>query len=503
MAETTTKITDTQHKTWAAEGGNWNRYLKAYKGGQDYSMNVLKRHVREDEVDFQRRKEESYFLNYCQQVVDTRTAFLLKTPPVVTAPASVDSLFSNIDRQGHGINWLIQRSATLSMVTGTAVLVIDKPALDTQPISVADQAREGDRPYILALPPGNLRNFGQDDTGEMTWALIEQPAETDVLEIGASGPKITASSAPAFILWTREQIWKYDAEGNPIGVPLENRLGAVPVVLVRFREDEVNPNGYGVSLFQDIEPINRRIVAISSLLDEILSNQTFSQLTIQGEILAEKEIVNGIPRARKVDLGTQQVLQYDGSVPPEYIAPDASQAGTLLESRSKLIDEVYRLAELKRGVVREGGTESSGVSKAFDFLDTNQALARQADGLSEGIKRALSFVGRWLGLKDSIDAYSVQFPADFGVETAGDLVTEFRELASILSVTLPPALVKAYLVQIAKTRFAELSDDDLKRLVGMIESQVMGDFMQVLPAPESEREEMPEARPEMDQAVGE
>src|SRR5690606_6161533 len=83
-------------------------------------------------------------------------------------------------------------------------------------------------------------------------------------------------------------------------------------------------------------------------------------------------------------LGTSQILLFDGEqgVAPSYISPDPRQARLIVETISKIINEIYHTVGLAGERTKQdnavGIDNSSGVAKAYDFERVNALLTAKA-----------------------------------------------------------------------------------------------------------------------------
>jgi hypothetical protein len=296
-------------------------------------------------------------------------------------------------------------------------------------------------------------NWSLDASGSFAWCLVRERGDGASIESAAGAESRTST---VHRLWTREEWIAIDARGEEIGRG-DNPFSVVPFVPLRFRatDDAV----VGESLLASIVDVNREIFNLGSLLSEILYRQTFSQLVAEGsahEYGDEGDIAR---------LGTSSIFLYpEGRRAPEFISPDSAQAELLMKRIDALIDEVYRLACLTRGSVREGAM-ASGISKAFDFLDTNQALADAGAQVAAAFERALAIASPgWSG--------RIRFPGDFGVEQAGTLLDETKRA---LGLDIGPLFRQRLLERLARASLRELPADQREDVIREIATRFPDD----------------------------
>jgi len=380
----------------------WDLAWTGYRGGQAYlNMHNLFSHRLENPEDRARRLRRAYYLNYCQPVVDTYTAYLFRTPPQILPSGPIADLLADADRMGNGLIALMKRAATLSSIFGFVLLGVDRPRGEGQWATRAEELAAGINDYLTLVCPPDALNWACGPDGRLQWVLVrERDADPQL-----SGAQLNAQARERLRLWNDEQWLDLDGEGRLLAAG-ENPFGCVPFVAVKHRD--IEPGIVGESLLANIAYVNREIFNLSSLLQEILARQTFSQLVAEGS--AEEYGEAGDIKK----LGTSSIFLYpEGRKAPEYISPDAAQAELLIEQIDRMIDEIYRLASLTRGAVRQAQAQS-GISKAYDFLDTNQALADKAGNLAAGFAAALNLARPdWRG--------AIEFPNDFGVDDPGEM----------------------------------------------------------------------------------
>lgn len=104
---------------------------------------------------------------------------------------------------------------------------------------------------------------------------------------------------------------------------------------------------------------------------------------------------------------------------------------------------------MKRGSVTEP-TQQSGISKAFDFLDTQQALSDKAFGIEEAMRRVLQLYEKIWIKQENVDV-SVKLTRNFGVEGLSELIKEAKELFSL---GIPESFKKELVRELAYSKLA-------------------------------------------------
>jgi len=427
-------IVDSRHPAYVRRAAEWDFFFGSYKGGRDYTLadNLFSHrleHKGGQTDDWDNRRRRSYYLNYCQPVVDTYTAFLFRENPRLEPADALGTFARNVDGRGTDLFSFMRKAATLSSIFGHVIVGVDAPS--------AEGDGPGEGPYFTLTYPQNFLNWEIDRRGELLWCLVREAAGADRIA-EADGLRLVPGRSTVYRLWTRNEWFVLNGE-NRIAARGEHGLGVVPFVTVAHRD--VESDGVGESLIADIAYVNREIYNLCSLLGEILTRQTFSQLVAQGSADEYGEIAR---------LGTSSIFLYpDGKNPPQFIGPDAAQAEVLIAEIDGKVSEIYRMACLQRGSVEKGSAQS-GVSKAYDFLDTNQALIDKAARLSCGFEKCLNLARRWMGLPET--EIRIVFPRDFGVERTDALIGDALRLKEL---DAPQQLRTALLEQIAGRKLAD------------------------------------------------
>ncbi|MBZ0274113.1 hypothetical protein K8I61_18890 [bacterium] len=421
-----------RHPLHIARENFWRLAGASYRGGRDYiHAGNLFSHRLENGGDHDRRLHRAYYLNYCRPVVDTYASYVFRVPPAIVPDAPIRRLIENADGRGGSLYAFMKRAFTLAAIHGHVVVGVDRPVSGDAPETRADEIALGLADYLHLVSADDFVNWETDGCGCVSWCLVRERTRD------ASPDKPGASAREVYRLWTAREWALIDGEGEVIARG-ENPYGRAPFVSLRFRDSD-DPV-IGESLLASIVYVNREIFNLGSLLSEILYRQTFSQLVAEG---SAEEYGEAGDIAR---LGTSSIFLYpEGRNAPSFIHPDVGPAEVLMRRIDGLIDEVYRLASLVRGSAREGNV-ASGIAKAYDFLDTNQALADAAAQAARAFEQVLRIAHpEWGGV--------IEFPGDFGADDPGRLLAEAKQT---LALPVGPAFRRRILERLARTLLREI-----------------------------------------------
>jgi hypothetical protein len=114
-------------------------------------------------------------------------------------------------------------------------------------------------------------------------------------------------------------------------------------------------------------------------------------------------------------LSHHNILEYvPGSKPPEYLVPGETPLKLIGEWIDRAKDEIFRLSKLSGSTGLLGVREAtSGIAYAYEFNETNQSLAKKAEGMEQGEIEVHRVVAKWLS--KTWDG-SVNYPREFGVD---------------------------------------------------------------------------------------
>ncbi len=440
------------HDTFSPE---WRFYLNSYEGGQNYlHENYLFRHFRENEMDYQDRRQRSYYYNFCRTVIETYISHIYHQSNAIYRDSmgirEYQRFLEDVDGRGNSMQIFMQEQiAPAAQIFGHVHVLIDKPVINRPLRSRAEEQLLNIRPYLALIYPENLVDFRLDEKGNFIWARIRElsPSSDDPFQTEEEEQRWR------YRTWTTERWFIHDEYGGPIASG-EHRLGSVPIVTIYNVESKRHPH-FGISALADIAPINRSIYNWCSLNDEFLYRQCFN-------ILAIPEA----PGTKTKKVGTRNALTfpYDATKTPFYIYPPVEPGEYLLKNINDAIAQIYRIAVLGMYELGRARQAQSGISKAYDFQRASQNMARKA----RNFEKAEVEIGAAWGLWQKKNGFKpiVAFPAEFNMT---DLAQQLRTDFEIIQMSISETLTKALKKRIA-TRAIKLSGASLEEVFEEIET---------------------------------
>lgn len=502
------------HPTYSSYFRTWKMYLDAYKGGS-YVKTYIYKHLREGDESVKKRRERSVYPNYIRPIISLYLSYIFRRkierspkPLNKSSDTNIDantneglnkeleSFWKNCDGHGTNINKFMKKAGTLSKVCGYCGILVDMPKTKEEIKNEQQRKELNHTPYLALYSPIDIVNWEVDEKGNLLWVrlLEETPQKTGVfveekdrgrsttdsrLETIEKSVKVPdalpnpgridvffsrkGSPIKRYITWTREDWTIHQIRPAKAGDVTPSKeiievvdkgphdLGEVPFVLVYNEEDVIDPV-LGISFLQDIAPLNILIMNWLSMLDEEIAQKTLNILTMQGDD-DRGEIV----------IGSNNVLTYDGTVAPGFIAPAATPGELIATSIINARDEIYRLAKLTGGVgvLKE---VRSGIAYSYEFQETEQTLADTADELEEAEIRIHRLWSKWL---DSEWNGVIDYPDEFGIE---DVLTDLTVLEKSISIVPSPTFKSEIQKKIVPKVLPKISEDVANQIDEEIDS---------------------------------
>lgn len=380
---------------------------------------------------FAGRVRIAHYPNYVRTVTDLKLSFLLRRPFGRTGDERWADWYKNTDGAGTTLDeirpTIVQRAANV----GWCPCLVNAPRAEAVErggsMSRAQAELAGIRPRLIPLWPANLLDMQSGESGQLDWAKIR----TDRIERKSSFDKPT--TIETYTEWTRDtwQQWTITSrEGEEPVVtevsegPTKHGWGRVPLAILRCSESPNDPVR-GLPMHGDVAIEAKRLFNLISELDEHLRAQVFALLTVAANMEQGARDGSGRPAGGAAQpAGVQNAWKFHWQWPrPEYIAPPASVAATLEAKIAATITELYRLARIE--FARGQATATSGIARAFEFAQTNRALADFAGYIARWEEDVLDLTGVILGIDErEREAANVTPPDSFD---------EFEDLAAAIA----------------------------------------------------------------------
>lgn len=386
------------HPHYAEFIDEWRFYISAYFGGKMYrDGNYLLQHPFESSTNYRRRKQTSYYYNYCGPVVDIFVSHLFRKEAVrdfgsLSSDPLFDAFWWDADLEGNTFRHFMREAQRLASIYGRVSVIVDKPQALAS--NRAEAEALGIRPYISLVTPENL----------VDWSYVRLPSSGRFV---LDSVKIKEAE-DQYRIWTREgwELWQLAGKGGDVRLMESGWHGLGEVPLVNLYNKQSGIKMAGISDIQDIADINRNIYYLCSDAREIIENTAFPMLAIPYSRGGEEER----------EIGPHNIIQFDPAETnskPYWLEAPHSSLSEIREWVRQDISEIYRIAKLG-GVksAEDSMSARSGAALEMEFQQLYSTLSEKADNIEQAEARILDLWARWEG--KSFDGL-IEYPDDFSV----------------------------------------------------------------------------------------
>lgn len=429
----------------------------AYTGGGGFlDGRYLLRYPRESDAKISYRQELSYYSNFVKPVVDSLTNPIFRKMIARDWSREKSQFLSpfmhDVDRLGSTMNRFMKNAARYARLYGSVFIMVD----NSREVAGDTLSALGNRnfPYVYFVKPSQVIEYTSDEYGRLTY-IKYRTHETRTKILGGSNLNVDENIWE----WWRDR-WRVQYHDGRIEEQA-NQLGFIPMVTL-YGVDADTGDFMPLSPMMSIARTNLAIYNICSELRELLRNQAFSILCfpITQDISIEK-LQEGI------NLGSDNMLCYDGTAgkAPFFISPSAEQANLLQAEINRLIEDIYRQANLTG--VASVQQRTSGVARQWDFEQTNQALADMAENCEIAEREIVKCFCAYMGEGDNALEYKVIYPRDFGIV---DVSGELDKVAQALSLNIGTEFDKQVKIKAAEAYLSNIPDREYDEVVEQIRS---------------------------------
>jgi hypothetical protein len=282
--KTLKNLVQRRHPDYDAKRDHWKFLNDTYESPRQWFSENLFKFVREGEETYRGRLERAYRFNHTREVVDLVNKYLFKHEPErnENVPEEVKRFRTKATLSGLTLGQFERQVARKSSIYGRVYVVVDNNAGDQAIVTKADEKTGKIRLYSYIVTPDQMLDCGFDRDGNYSWVLINEKVRDDDDPFDSSGDVVDK-----YRLWTKTDWYLFRTTGTGDGLKVEleesgtHDLGVVPVIKCDHIESD---NKYAVpALIEDIAYLDRTIANYCSNLDQIINDQTFSQLVIPAQ----------------------------------------------------------------------------------------------------------------------------------------------------------------------------------------------------------------------------
>jgi hypothetical protein len=412
--------TNKSHPIYIQRQRQWAKINAFYSGDKEQQKVYLVQNDLEDSRRFRARQNFTPSISLLWEIIEKWLNHLFaQGRPQYQLPAELQYLDNDIDGQGLSTRAFMNLIAKYLLLYGSAVIGGDMPQLNQPLQSKGEGAEIGALPRPCVISPINCPFWAADYNGLYELHLLDGLRR---------------------IIWRRDFFEIYIKQDDKYLLDYigENALGLIPFKIITYPESlsGFENRGLGDYCIEGLIDIYNML----SALREMIFRQPFPQMVAQGSAEEYGNVQASDGAQIAAALGTYRIFLYpENRNPPQFIAPDPTSAAFLSEQIRYESQKIAYLSHLDALSAQQSSqvVAQSGVSKAFDFLNTNEALRAMGAIISTAFKLSMEFCAYWLSggadkramLASGENAYNdtlAVFPSDFGVMSISEIEAEFR-----------------------------------------------------------------------------
>lgn len=386
-------------------------------GARTGANTYLDQFPREDAPKFARRIQVAHYPNYIAPVMDTKLSYMHGKEFTRRLPPLVDEWINDVDGTGSSMDEVRKKIVDLRAATlGWMPVVIDWNMPVEPGTSLAQAMAMGRKLTMTPLFPANLLDWETDDSGGFSWTkhVIMRRERPDPL-----GP---AQIVSRYYIWTPNSVSVY-AVTCPEGTTNEtlagfeerpNPFGEVPIVVFRHKSVTDDPVR-GVPMCASSAVQAKRLFNVISEKDEHLRCSVFAMLQVPTDAPDQVGALIG-------GSGNALPVKTDSARSYEWIAPPPTVYQTLADEEDRLIKSISRTERTELVGDDSTAANASGISRAYKFEPTNQAIGEFARSLADSEAKVYRIVARALGA--DAENISVVAPTKFGISELASAIQE-------------------------------------------------------------------------------
>jgi len=472
------KALESRHSDYAKGLGTWQFYQDHYDGGPDYCSKVnpiahLERPLRAGNLGatrylwqypveppdrYDHRITRAAYMDIISPVVDFYAATIGKQDHIlIQSDPNYDEFMDDIDLQGQSYLQFMSQARTAATVLGHSFVLVDCTRASDELITEADRLRQGTRPYCVLIKPQDLLNWRLDARGrpiEIMFRVLVDPADTLL------APDYTAQSdVYEYRWWSRNEWRSYRITNDNVQIVDEgpNPLGEIPLVPLYHRRLRAYK---GESLLKNSAKVGQLLTNWASALDESFETQMFAVPVLES-LSTPTEV--GVGVAWVLHLNPEQKEKFS------YVAPDTAPFEVAWSSFYRMLAIANAFMGFQQGTAITGqndvpaANKASGVSKAWDFFQTEKILSRMATNEQETAKGIFYYAGKWSG---SEFTGSIQYSQSYDLST---LAEDLANLVLMQSVGMPMEVRKEIMRRISAKALPSLDDETRQEIEDAID----------------------------------
>jgi hypothetical protein len=410
----------------------------------------------EQTTKYRHRIARAVYINLVSPVVDFYAATVGKAENLLYTPDENFADFEeNVDLQGQSYAQFMQCARTNAAVRGHTFILIDSTKATGAMVSQKDAIEQGIRPYAREICPEDMLNWRLDQCGcpiEILFRVRVEP-EGGLL----TGSEVNPADLWEYRYWTAKEWRVYTIDQKGIAALKDqgtHGVGAVPLVTLYHKR--LQPF-LGDSLLRDSAKIAQLVTNWVSGLDEAMECQMFA-IPVWKSRKSPTEA--GVGGAVIMHLNPEDGEEFS------WVTPEVAPFEASWSAFYRMVAYANKLMGIAPKSITDGGKadDQSGISKEWDFVETEKVLSRMAVNEQEAGEMMFAFAGKW---KSQEWKGALQYATRYDLATAQD---DINDLISLQSAGLPATARQELMKRIVVKKMPSLPIDKLKKITDEIEA---------------------------------
>lgn len=439
-------------------------------GGAHGMVRYLWQNPLEKDVKYRHRLARAFYVNILAPVVDFYAATISKTDNVSYDGDPVsDEFFNNVDMQKQSYLQFMTTARTNAAVAGHTFILCDSSQAQGEVVTARDVAEQGIRPYLVEILPEHMLNWRLDRNGQPLEILYSCEGEVP----GTIATVQKQSASLRYYYWTRQywQIYEEQQTGARAGDTTlvlvgegDHPLGRIPLAVLYHKRCQAFA---GEPLIKDSAKIGHILSNWASALDESFEGQMFAM-----PVLTSKKT------PADVGVGSTIILHLnpDEGETFAYVSPDTAPFSQSWDAFYRLVELANKHMGIAPSAVGSGKVDAkSGVSKAWDFFESEKILSRMAGNEQDVADELFTLAALW---DASVFKGTVSYKTKFDLSTAED---DINDLISLQSAGVPATARREMMRQVVFKKLPNLPDDTRDKINAEVDAMAKLPDMAVPP----------------------
>lgn len=419
--------------------------------GKIKSDKWLQRLEFETDRSFTRRAKFAKDFGWSKKIIDSYRGFFSGAEKNINIQGSdeiVNKLRTNIDNNGTTLEGFMGQMIDELLSVGRTEVITDAPAANIELVNTLDKL-----PYSYLVKREDVLDFGNDRIGD-DFAFFRFKSIHSVID------GIRSKDIVKYIAFTREIIFIGIDQDKFEEIKIPNSLGYTPIRTVALGMDQL-------PIINAVAPIELDQMNLFTEIRNILSVQAISILHMPK---------TAFEKMGNLDVETVLVYPDDYSgLTPGWVDYPAKTLDAHFTYNNALIDHVFKISNLKK---QDGNRNESGISKEFDWLDTESILNLLADEIEDVMNKIINH--EWSDYSGTRLVSEITINRDFDVKGLKEQLDIILQAIAIVgennqaSKELKKQAVASLLPNISEEKKNEINDE-IDQQISQTENLIFGE----------------------------